>query len=207
MDAGFRCLPRKWRLEALVDFDLVAGDKLIGFIGHANDGLKLLEHSPGHAFAESGSGVRGDAVGTVVGDAHGDVDHFLGEWIERARGHDLLDAFPGAFEQGGIVRDGLPEIIDPIDFARGHDVVVNRAHFRAGVLVFDESECRHENLRNYDCELRPQVSRNWREQPVGDGPVIFQDILKRQAAQNLQEYLTRNPFAAFAEDEIYWSSG
>src|SRR6266567_5517295 len=47
---GFRCLPRKWRLEALVDFDLVAGDKLVGFIGHANDGLKLLEHGPGHAF-------------------------------------------------------------------------------------------------------------------------------------------------------------
>src|SRR6266536_505045 len=159
----------EWRLEALVDFDLVAGDKLVGFIGHANDGLKLLEHGPGHAFAESGSGVRGDAVSAVVGDADGDVDHFLGEWIERARRHDLLDAFPGALEQGGIVRDGLPKIIDPIGFARNHDVVVNRAHFRAGVLVFDESECGHENLRNCECELRPQVSRNWREQPAAIG--------------------------------------
>src|SRR6266478_6404474 len=204
---GFRCLPRKWRLEALVDFDLVAGDKLVGLIGHANDGLKLLEHGPGHAFAESGSGVRGDAVSAVVGDAHRDVDHFLGEWIERARRHELLDAFPRALEQCGIVGDGLPEIIDPVGFARGHDVVVNGAHFRASVTVFDESECGHENLRNHDCELRPQVSRNWRDRPVDDRPAIFQHILKRQAAQNLQEYLTRDPSAAFAEDEIYWSSG
>src|SRR6266571_2152500 len=166
---GFRCLPGEWRLEALVDFDLVAGNKLVGFIGHANDGLKLLEHGPGHAFAESGSGVRGDAVSAVVGDAHRDVDHFLGEWIERSRGHNLLDAFPGPFEQSRIMRDGFPEIVDPIDFARNHDVVVYRAHFRAGVLVFDESECRHENLRNCDCELRPQLSRNWKDQPVATG--------------------------------------
>src|SRR5260370_41802141 len=106
---GFRCLPRKWRLEALVDFDLVAGDKLVGLIGHANGGLKLLEHGPGHAFAESGSRVRGEAVSAGVGDAHGDIDHFLGEGIDYARGHNLLDAFPGHLEQGGILRDGLPE--------------------------------------------------------------------------------------------------
>src|SRR5713101_6661168 len=105
------------------------------------------------------------------------------------------------------MRDGFPEIIDPIGFARGHNVVVNRAHFRAGVLVFDKSECGHENLQNQDCELRSQVSKNWKDQPVGDGPAIFQRILKRQAAHNLQEYLTRNPSAAFADDEIYWSSG
>ncbi len=90
--------------------------------------------------------MRGDAVITVVGDADGDVNQFLGERIKRSRPHNLLDAFPGAFEQGGIVSDGLPKVVNPIDFARGHDVVVNGAHFQRRVLVFDESEGGHEDL-------------------------------------------------------------
>ncbi len=136
-------------LEALVDFDLIAGDELVSFVGHADDGLKFLEHGVGHSFAEGGSSVRGDAVVAVVGDAYGDVDQFFGERIESAWAHDLLETFPGAFEQGGIVRDGLPEIVDPVDFARGHDVVVNGADFRRSVLVFDQSECGHEGLPKY----------------------------------------------------------
>ncbi len=91
--------------------------------------------------------MRGDAVVAVVGDADGDVDEFFGEGIERAGRHDVLETFPGAFEQCGIVSDGLPEIIDPVDFAGGHDVVVNGADFGSRVLVFDEWECRHQGLQ------------------------------------------------------------
>ncbi len=140
-------LARKRGLEALVDFDLIAGDELVGFVGHADDGLQFFEHRVGHSFAEGGSGVRGNAVVAVVGDADGDVNQFLGERIERARSHDLLDTFPGALEQNGIVGDGLSEVVDPIGLARGHDVIVNGAHFRACVLVFDQSEGGHEGLR------------------------------------------------------------
>jgi hypothetical protein len=142
-------LARKRRKEALVDFDLVAGDEFVGFVGHADDGLQFLEHGVGHSFAEGGSSVRGDAVVAVVGDADGDVNHFFGERVERAWRHDLLDAFPGAPEQNGIVRDGFPEIVDPIDLACGHDVIVNGAHFRRSVVIFDQSECGHGILQSY----------------------------------------------------------
>jgi len=43
----------------------------------------------------------------------------------------------------------LSRSCDPIDFACGHDVVVNGAHFRRCVFVFDQSECGHEGLPEY----------------------------------------------------------
>ena len=136
------------RAELLVDFYLVAGDELVRLVGHPDDGLQLLEHGVGHAFFESGGRVRGDAVVAVVGDAYGDVDELLGEWIERAGTHDLFDAFPGALQSGGVVGDGLPEIVDPIRLAGGHDVVIDGANFGAGVCVFDEAKGGHEVLQN-----------------------------------------------------------
>jgi len=42
------------------------------------------------------------------------------------------------------VSDGFPEIIDVVGFARDHDVVVDGFDGGAGVLVFDETERRHE---------------------------------------------------------------
>lgn len=84
------------RLKLLVDFDLIAGDDLVGFVGHADYCLQFVKHGVGHALLERGCGVRGDAVVAVVGDADGHVNKLLSERIERARRHDLLDAFPGA---------------------------------------------------------------------------------------------------------------
>jgi hypothetical protein len=138
---------QRWE-ELLVDFHLIAGDELIGFVRHADDRLQLLEHSVGHAFFEGGGGVRSDAVVAIVGDADGDVEQLLGEGIERSGPHDLLDAFPGALQCGGVVRDGFPEIVDPIGLARGHDVVIDGAYLRARVCIFNESKCGHEFLRN-----------------------------------------------------------
>ena len=146
-EISFHRLARQWRREAFVDFDLIAGDELVGFVGHADDGLEFLEHGVGHALAEGRSGMRGDAVVAVVGDADGDVEKFLGERIERAGRHDLLDAFPGALEKCGVVGDCFPEIIDPIGLAGGHDVVVDSADFRAGVFVFDQAEGGHDFSR------------------------------------------------------------
>src|SRR5271157_1877617 len=72
---------QRWA-ELFVDFNLIAGDELVGLVGHADDGLQLLEHGVGHPFFESRGGVRSDAVVAVVGDAYGHVDKFLGERIE-----------------------------------------------------------------------------------------------------------------------------
>src|SRR5271169_63869 len=65
------------RTELLVDFNLIAGDELVGLVGHADDRLQLREHGIGHAFFERGGGVRGDAIMAAVCDAYGDVNKFL----------------------------------------------------------------------------------------------------------------------------------
>src|SRR5260370_29812595 len=100
------------RAELLVNFDLIASDELVGLVSHTNDSLQLCEHGIGHAFFEGGGGVRGDAIMAVVGDADGHVDELLGKGIERAGGHDLFDAFPGAFESGGVMSESPPKIFD-----------------------------------------------------------------------------------------------
>src|SRR6266850_1589563 len=160
-------LAGKRRHEALVDFDLIAGDQLVGFVGHANDGLEFLEHGVGHALAEGGRGVRCDAVVAVVGDADGDVTEFFGKRIERAGRHDSFDAFPSALEERGVVGDGFPEIVDPVGFTGGHDVVVDGADFGACVLVFDEAEGGHEFSRIAASEDGENVSRKWKYVPEG----------------------------------------
>jgi len=59
-------------------------------------------------------GVRSDAVFALVRDRNGDINHFFGERIELSRSHDLLDVFPSPLEQHRIMRDRLPEIVDPV---------------------------------------------------------------------------------------------
>ena len=130
-------------LELVIDFDLIARHHFVGFIGHADDRHEFLEHGIRHAFLLCGGGVGRDAIVTLIGDADGDVDQLFRQRVKRSGGHDLLDIVPGALERGGIVGDGLPEIIDPVGFASGHDVVVDGADFRGGIFVFDEAEGRH----------------------------------------------------------------
>jgi hypothetical protein len=136
------------RLEAVVDFNLIAGDQFIGFVGHSDDGLQFVEHSVGHAFAACRGGMRSNAIVTVVSNADGDVEQFLGERIEGAAGsHDLFERFPGAFQSGGVVGNGFPEIVDPVGLAGGHNVVIDGANFRSCVVVFNECEGSHKISR------------------------------------------------------------
>jgi len=132
------------RLEAGVQGNLVAGDQFVGFVGHADHRLELLEHFLGHALGESRCRMGSDAVVAIVGDADGNVQEFFGQRIDCARPHDGFQVIPGAFEERGIVGDRLPEIIDVIGFARGHDVVVNGFDGGIGVFVFDKAESGHE---------------------------------------------------------------
>src|ERR1700724_3349676 len=143
------------RFETVVDLHLISGDEPIRFVRHANHGHQLFELRIGHAFVYRRRGVRSDAVFALVRYRNGDIDHFFGERIERSGSHDLLDFFPSALEHDRIMRDRLPEIIDPVGFARGHDVVVDGAHFGAGVVVFDKAKDRHAVLREkrFRCQI------------------------------------------------------
>src|SRR5207302_6714684 len=76
-------------LKLFVDLHLIAGDHLVGFVGHADYGHQLLEHFVGHTFFLRRDGVGGDAVVALVGDTDGYVDHLLRERIERAGRHDM----------------------------------------------------------------------------------------------------------------------
>ena len=156
---------RKWGFEAVVDFHLIPSDEFVGFVGHADYGLQFLEHFRGHAFAKSGSGVGGDTVAAIVCHTHGDVNEFFGERVDGTGSHDFLEAFPRTFQEPGIVSDGFPKIIDPISFAGGHDVVIDGANFRIGIVIFDERKCRHASserriVRRYECKASRMRGNN-----------------------------------------------
>src|ERR1022692_363223 len=87
-----------------------------------------------------------NAVAALISNADSHINHFLGQRIKRPRTHDLLDIFPCTLQRGWIMRDRLPEVIDPVSLASSHDVVVNRTHLRAGIFVFDKSQCCHERF-------------------------------------------------------------
>src|SRR5712664_1905455 len=65
------------KLELLVDLDLIPGDQLVGFVGHTNDRLQLVEHRVGHPLLARRRRMRGDAVRAIVGDADRDVQQLL----------------------------------------------------------------------------------------------------------------------------------
>ena len=50
---------------------------------------------------------------------------------------DLLDGLPGAPQLRRIVRQRLPEVVDPVDAARLHDVVVDNFYLGARLRVLD----------------------------------------------------------------------
>src|SRR5215469_11667246 len=130
-------------LERRINFYLIARSQAVAFVGHPDNGHQLAKHRVGHALVFRGRGVGRNAVAALIRNADRDVDHFLGQRIERTRSHDLLDVLPGAFQRGRVVGQSLPEIVDPVRLAGGHDVIVYLAHFGRGVLVFDETESGH----------------------------------------------------------------
>src|SRR5262245_36532784 len=86
------------RFETLVDFDLIAGGEAVGFVGDADNRHHLGQHGVAHARFPGGSSVRGDTVAALVAGADRDVEHFLGQRVERAGRHDFLNVAPDAAE-------------------------------------------------------------------------------------------------------------
>src|SRR5688572_25428180 len=122
---------------ALVDLDPEAVGQPVRLVGHAHDGHQLAVHLVGHAPAARGGGVRGGAVAAAVGHAHRQVDHLLGERVEGSGLHDRLQGLPRAAQRGRMGGQRLPEVVDVVRLARGHDVVVDDPHLVAGLRVLD----------------------------------------------------------------------
>lgn len=132
---SFRCR----QLKFAIDLYLIPRRKTVALVGHPNHRHQFREHLAGHTRIPRASGMRSDAVAALIGRAYRKIDQLLRQRIQRSGRHDLLDAVPRPAECGRIVRQRLPKIIDPVRFARSHDVVEDLAHFGAGVSVFDET--------------------------------------------------------------------
>src|SRR6266850_5098357 len=87
--------------------------------------------------------MRGDAVWALIAGADGEVDHLLSDGIQCAWRHHFLHALPGPPQRRRIVRERLPEVIDPIRIASPHDVVIDSADFESRVPILNQTECRH----------------------------------------------------------------
>src|SRR5450759_1991964 len=169
-------------LERRIDGNPVAVGQPIGFVGHAGDRHHLAEHGLAHACLAGGRAVAGDAIGAAIGGADRQIDHLLGERVERARRHDLFDAFPGALERHWVARQVFPEIVHVRHVSGFLDVVIDRAHGGWGVGVFDGVHDRP--LRNPTCRVRrrcqlwrrlrrcrrPARRRRQRRQPANPPP-------------------------------------
>src|SRR5208282_2416358 len=136
-------------LECRIDRYAIAVGEAVGLVRHADNGHELAEHRRAHAGLARRCAVTGDAIAAAVGGADREIDHLLGEHIERARCHDLLDALPGALERRRILREIFPEIIHILDLPRALDVVEHGTDFRCGVAIFDRSVSAH---AMYSCE-------------------------------------------------------
>ncbi len=110
--------------EPVVNRHAVANGQAIGLVGQTDNGQQFTELLLCHALGFGTRSVGGNAVATIVGDAHGHVDEFLGERIQRAVAHHLLDVAPDALQGLGVMRQDFPEIVYPVRLAAGHDFVM-----------------------------------------------------------------------------------
>ncbi len=118
-------------MESSVERDAESIGKSIGLIGEADNGHEVGKHLGRHPGLLGGGRVGSGAVLAAVGDADRDVNHFLYDSGQCGRhGHRLLDLGPGLAEQGRVVGEGEPEVINNVGLAGGLDVVKDGLDFR-----------------------------------------------------------------------------
>src|SRR5437762_83012 len=83
------------------------------------------------------------AAGAAIAGADREVDQLLGQRVERARRHHLLEAQPGAPQSRRVVCQRLPEIVDPVGAAGRHDVVIDGADLGVRFIILDQPHHRH----------------------------------------------------------------
>src|SRR5262249_41005931 len=129
-------------------------------------------------------GVRRDAVVAAVGGADGEIDHLLRQRIQGARRHHRLERFPRAPERGRMTRERFPEVVDAVDLARGHDVVVHRAYLSARLRVLDHFHGRHDascSVHGITRRRRPGVTHVWGLTTLVSGGFTHSPCLVRSA--------------------------
>src|SRR6202140_4474973 len=120
-----------------VDGYVERGDQTVGFVCQADNRQQLRILGLRHALVARRGAVRSYTVPAAVRGAYRDVQQLLGQPIERPGTHALLDVAPDALEGPRVVREDLPEIVDPVGLAGRHDGVVDLPHFRCCFVVFD----------------------------------------------------------------------
>src|SRR5437879_1569491 len=108
-----------------IDSYVERGDETVGFVYQADDRQQLRILGLRHALVARRGAVGSDTVPAAVRGAYRKVQQLLGQRIERSRTHDFLDVGPDTPEGARVVRDHLPEIVDPVGLAGRHDVVVD----------------------------------------------------------------------------------
>ena len=108
-------------------------------VGHTDHAHQFPEHGLGHTFGDRGRAMRRNAVVAAVGHADGNINQFTDQRIQFAGPtHDFLERLPSPLECGGMIGDGLPEVIDFCRFAGCSDVVKDFSHDAAAVFVFNQ---------------------------------------------------------------------
>src|ERR1700719_1493069 len=123
----------KLRIDSYVE----RGDQTVGFVCQADNCQQLRILGLRHALVARRGAVRGYTVPAAVRGAYRDVQELLGQRIERSGTHDFLDVGPDTPEGPRVVREDLPEIVDPVGLPGRHDVVVDLPHFGCCFAVFD----------------------------------------------------------------------
>src|SRR3977135_2808694 len=113
------------------------GAQTVGFVCQADNRQQLRILRVRHALVARRGAVGSYTVPAAVRGAYRDVQELLGQRIKRSGTHDFLDVGPDTLEGSRVVREDLPEIVDPVGLPGRHDVVVDLPHFRCCFVVFD----------------------------------------------------------------------
>src|SRR6266567_4463229 len=132
----------RWSPESIVDGDLIPVREAVGFVRHTDDRHQFSEHGGAHPGLLRRR-MRGNAVGTAVRHTDGDIHERFGQGIEGAGHHDRFEAVPGPLEMRRVMRERLPEVVDPVRVACCHDVVIDGAYRGRGGVVVDKAEGGH----------------------------------------------------------------
>src|SRR6266853_5872706 len=120
-----------------VDSYVERGDQTVGFVCQADNRQQLRILGLRHALVARRGAVRSYTVPAAVRGAYRDVQELLGQRIKLSGTHDFLDVGPDTLEGPRVVREDLPEIVDPVGLPGRHDVVVDLPHFRRCFVVFE----------------------------------------------------------------------
>jgi len=136
-EVGAEIIKRAHAVHPIVDLQIEADRMPVRLVRQADDGDELGVLLRCHTLFARGGPMRGDAVAAAVSHADRHINELLGQGVECAQAHDLFGVRPHAPQARRMIREDFPVVVDPVDLARRHDVVVHRAHLRGRVGILD----------------------------------------------------------------------